>query len=323
MNPPIGIGLIGVGRHGSRYLHHLTDDTVPGASLIAVCRRNVDEGLPVTGVRLYGDYRTMLEDPLVEAVVVVTHPSLCPDICLAAAQAGKAMLIEKPLAVTGKDARAMVAAASAHNVVLMTAQTMRYDPTVLRARELLKSIGSLEGAVLVSHIETKAARPQDGRTPVGVLLEFGVHILDLVRWLTEQEVVKVRCSMNASAPHEPETVAKAELQTSGGILCRMDVARVDAGRVGTMKWTGQRGTLLADWPNRKVTRSILGGGTESWTVESRPTLPETLRDFVHAVRSQAPPPITGLDGCRAVEAADACYRSAREDGRWVEVDGAS
>jgi predicted dehydrogenase len=55
------------------------------------------------------------------------------------------------------------------------------------------------------------------------------------------------------------------------------------------------------------------------TVEPRPTVLDTLQAFVHAIQTQTPPPITGLDGCRAVEAADACYRSATLGGTVVSV----
>ena len=96
----LGIGLIGVGRHGSRYVHHLLHD-LPGVTLAALCRKRIGEGLaslPRTEIPVYGDYRSLIADPMVEAVVVVTPPSLCPEICLAAVKAGKPILIEKPLA---------------------------------------------------------------------------------------------------------------------------------------------------------------------------------------------------------------------------------
>ena len=110
---PLRIGLIGAGRHGSRYIHHLLHD-LPGVSLAALCRKRIGQGLPsltTTEIPVYGDYRALIADPTVEAVVVVTPPSLCHEICLEAVQARKPILIEKPLAPTGREARAMVTAA--------------------------------------------------------------------------------------------------------------------------------------------------------------------------------------------------------------------
>ena len=110
---PLRIGLIGAGRHGSRYIHHLLHD-LPGVSLAALCRKRTGEGLPwlpTSEIPVYGDYRALIADPTVEAVVAVTPPSLCPEICFEAVKAKKPILIEKPLAPTGREARAMVTAA--------------------------------------------------------------------------------------------------------------------------------------------------------------------------------------------------------------------
>jgi predicted dehydrogenase len=77
---PIKVGLIGAGRHGSRYIHHLLHD-LPGVSLAAICRKRVLEGglsLKTTEIPVYGDYRTLIADPTVGAVVVVTPPVTLP-----------------------------------------------------------------------------------------------------------------------------------------------------------------------------------------------------------------------------------------------------
>ena len=87
---PLRIGLIGAGRHGSRYIRHLLHD-LPGVSLAALCRKRIGEGLPslsTTDIPVYGDYRALIADPRVEAVVVVTPPSLSPEICLEAVKRG-------------------------------------------------------------------------------------------------------------------------------------------------------------------------------------------------------------------------------------------
>src|SRR5262249_59836106 len=152
----LGIGLVGVGRHGNRYLQHLLHD-VPGVTLSAVCRRSGGECLPGTKIPVYNDYCAMIGDPRVHAIVVVTPPSLCHDICLSAVRAGKPILIEKPLSTTGSQARAMVAAANKAGVLLMTAQTLRFDPTIMCLIDQLHSIGQLRLATLTRHIVTKVS----------------------------------------------------------------------------------------------------------------------------------------------------------------------
>ena len=75
--PPLGIGLIGLGRHGSRYVKHIVQD-LPEARLVAVSRRRAGEGLGLSiasAIPCYSDYHDLIEDPHVEAVVVVTPPN--------------------------------------------------------------------------------------------------------------------------------------------------------------------------------------------------------------------------------------------------------
>ncbi|WP_455388110.1 Gfo/Idh/MocA family protein [Petrachloros mirabilis] len=318
--PELRIGLVGVGRHGSRYVHHLLHD-LPGVSLAAICRKRVDERPPDSTISAYSDYRAMIADPLVQAVVVVTPPSLCREICLQAVSARKPILIEKPLATTGMDARVMVDAAAEAGVLLMTAQTMRFDPAILLLKKQLEYIGRLQSATLVSHIETKPNLLTDAAQPValGALLELGVHLLDLVRFLTGDEIIKVRCTMTPPPSTAPETKVTVQLRTSRDVTCVLDIARVESERVGRAEWTGAVGTVTADWIHRTITRTMGQGTSEQWTVEPSPTVLATLKAFVRAIHTGTTPPITGVDGCRAVEAADACYRSAKLGGVWVDL----
>ncbi len=320
MTGKLGVGLVGVGRHGSRYVQYLLQD-LPEATLAAICRRRVEEHSLTANIPLYGDYRAMIADPRVQAVVVVTPPSLCREICLAAIQAGKPVLVEKPLATSGADARAMVEAAERRAVLLMTAQTLRFDPAIVLMKEQIRTIGLLRSARLTCHIETKAnvSMGEGGPLPLGALLELGIHLLDLVRFLTGEEIQEVRCTMTPLPSQAPETAVAAVLRTSSGVTCELDIARVESARVGRAEWTGTEGTITADWPGRRVVRTSSEGAIQEWMVEPRPTVLVTLQAFVHAIRTNRPPPITGLDGCRAVETADACYRSAELGGVWVNV----
>lgn len=318
---PLGIGLVGVGRHGTRYVQHLLHD-LSGAALTAVCRRSGGGSYPGTQIPVFDDYRAMIADPRVHAVVVVTPPSLCHPICLTAVEAGKAILIEKPLALNGRDARAMVVAAEQRQVALMTAQTMRFDPTIMLLREQLRTIGPLTSASLVSHIETKAnlMTGTNGPVAVGALLEVGIHLLDLIRFLTGEEILDVQCTMTPPPPRGPEIQVQAQVRTSGGIRCVLDVARMETERKGKAEWRGTIGTIKADWVARTLTRIADDGTSRTWTLEARPTILATLQAFVQAIRTGTPPPISGLDGCLAVEAADACYRSAARDGAVVKCE---
>ena len=100
------------------------------------------------------------------------------------------------------------------------------------------------------------------------------------------------------------------LWTAGGLPCLVDVSRVSAGRVSRAEWVGVDGQLIADWVSHRLSKISSGNALDEKTLEDRPTIVATLHAFLDALGRGAPMPITGLDGQRAVEIADACYESA-------------
>ncbi|MCC6141123.1 MAG: Gfo/Idh/MocA family oxidoreductase [Nitrospira sp.] len=323
LSPHIGLGLIGAGRHGLRYARHAMQD-ISDARLQAVCRRHPEQALDVPGregVAMYGQPKQLIADPLVDAVILVVPPILHKDLCLAAVAAGKPVLVEKPLATTYRDACAIVEAAERAGVPLMTAQTLRFDATIQSLLALRSRIGPPTQLTLTSRIETKgrSANHADGYGRRGALLEFGVHMLDLARVLAGEEIHTVQCAVDHMPPAQPETLAQVQLQTVGGMHCRIEVARVDAGRVGRAEIAGPDGRLIANWTNRHLQYTDSASRSEEWSMPQSQTVLTTLREFVRALRQQTPMPITGEDGCRAVEIAEACYRSAEADGATIRL----
>jgi predicted dehydrogenase len=307
----LGIGLIGMGRHGMRYAKHLLEPN-PVARLVAVSRRDSAQGLRFArehAVRFYDDFRQLIADPQVEAVIVVTPPALTKEICLEGIWARKPLLIEKPLALRGADAQAMAAAAERAHVPLMTAQTLRFDPVIQTLKNALPSVGSPRYLLLTNRIEPRpdlCRDPQDygGR---GVLLEIGIHLLDLVRFLTDEEVNEVRCDLDVA--EGAESRAWVSLRTEGNFRCLLDVSRVSTGRISRAEWIGEKGQLTADWARHRFSR-LTGNDLDERTMPDTPTLVLVLQAFVHALQHGTPMPVSGWDGQRAVAIADACYESA-------------
>ncbi len=323
LRTPLGIGLIGLGHHGSRYAKHLLQD-LPEARLVAVSRRRVGEGngLPsAPTVPCYLDYHELIADPLVEAVVVVTPPALNHDICVAVARARKALLVEKPLATTAEEARAIAQAAQGSGQVMMTAQTLRFDGTVTDLRERQAQIGALRYLSLASRMEphgmSEEGRGFGGR---GCLLETGIHLLDLVRLLTGEDIRSVACEMDPVPPQGAERRIAGRLTTVRGLDCLLDVSRVTSGRIGRVELIGSEGQLSADWCGQRVVQVSARHGAGDWPSVAEPTVLRTLQAFVRSIHDGLPPPVTIEDGKRAVEIAEACYTSARQGGRDVTVE---
>ena len=214
----------------------------------------------------------------------------------------------------------MAHAAASAGVLLMTAQTLRFDAAVLALKASLSDAGAPRHLSLTSRIPIKPRDPTHaaGYGHRGALLEVGVHLLDLVRFLTGEEVTLVRCQTD-HLPPTPETLATATLRTASGLPCLLEVARTAAGRTGRAEWLGARGLLTADWSDSTLTTVTTESSPLTRPVPPVPTVLSTLTAFLTAIRTSAPPPITGEDGFRAVELAEACYRSAAAAGQPVSL----
>ena len=311
---PIPVGLIGVGRHGSRYLHHLlTEET--GGTLLAFSRHNQVEGQRLAQqyhLRFYPNWRDLLADSSIQAVIVVTPPALNLPIAQEAIQSGKAILMEKPLALNPVQAQDMIQSAKHAQLPFMTAQTLRYEPAIQTLQELGPSLGNWQYLSLTMRFEIRPEQPdnREGWDHYGVLMEFGIHLLDLVRFLTGDEIVSVSTDMKRPTNQDPECRVWGTLTTSHGLSCFLDISRVSQGRITRAEIIGTQGQACADWTNHEVTLIREGGVVTDYHCPKFPTLLPLLRDFFSALQTDRPPPITGVDGLQAVRIADACYRSA-------------
>ena len=151
----LGIGLIGLGKHGSRYVRHIVED-LTDAALVAVCRRNRPEGEKLAAAyrcTFHDDYRDLVANPGVDAVVVAVPPILHPAIVEAACRAGKPLLIEKPLATSLPAAQRIASLVSASRVRAMVAHTLRFNRTVQTVQAHVPEIGPLHALYLSQRFE--------------------------------------------------------------------------------------------------------------------------------------------------------------------------
>ncbi|RMH05061.1 MAG: gfo/Idh/MocA family oxidoreductase [Nitrospirae bacterium] len=321
----VGLGLIGLGRHGMRYATHLLEG-IPYGRLVAVCRRTASQGLAFAqahGLRFYQDYRELLADPAVHAAIVVVPPELTVAIALEAIRYRKPLLIEKPLAAVSGNARRIVEATTQAHLPIMTAHTLRYEAAIQALKHSGASVGPWQYIVCSNRLERPSSLSglQGGHqgSPYGTLLEIGVHQLDFVRFLTGDEVRDVFCELDRT---ESEQRAWVHLTMHQGLPCLLDISRLSASRVTRAEIIGESGQLVADW----TTRTLLHISADRSRREERflphPTLPRVISAFLEALRTRSSMPVSGLDGLRAVELAEACYQSART-GQRIQLEGPS
>jgi predicted dehydrogenase len=310
-------GLIGLGTHGRRYAAHLLRE-VPGARLEAVCRRNREEGsawAAAHGVRYFQDYRALLADPAVEAVAVVTTPNLHLEIAREAARVDKHLLLEKPLSVDGPSAARLVEAVAPMRATVMVAQTLRWNSVVRTLRAHIGEIEPLHAVSLSQRMEPSSHAWQRERAVAGGgnILHTGIHLFDLLRYFTGDEVEQVSCRTQRVLNPELEDAFAAVMNLRrSGASALVESSKATRSRSARIELVGQKGQLVGDHVHGYARRIV---GYEVVDLAPPPpvfTVKEALGDFVRTIQRGAEPPVTAEDGLRAVELADACYRSAEK-----------
>lgn len=308
----IGLGIIGTGKHGARYLKHVAD--VPSLRIAAIARRDRDAGeaqARTLGARFYADAEALIADPDVDAVVLVVPPTSNVRLATAVARAGKALLVEKPLAPTVAECRAIADAVARAGVTAMVAHTLRFNGVVATLRAALPSIGPLHAVVLSQRFEPSSLAWLDRRVESGggIVMHTGVHSFDALRFLTGREAVRVHASAGRVATRDTEDNFAAIVELDDGMLAQIAGSRATVGRCGAIELAGRDGQLVGDHVHGIAGRLV---GTTRTTLEVGPpvmTVEETLRELAAAITERRAPAITLADGARAVAIAEACYRA--------------
>ena len=193
----VNIGVIGLGRMGRLYARMLATQ-VSGVRLYAVAevgeqvRSQVISELGVAYV--FADAYKLLALPGLDAVVIATPTSTHHDLVIAAAKAGKAMLCEKPLALTLEETQAMVEAVASARVPLQVGFMRRFDAAYQRAKTLIAG-GQIGYPVTFKSLSRDPFCPpgnyMDPAKSGGLILDMAIHDFDLARWLVGSEVERV------------------------------------------------------------------------------------------------------------------------------------
>ncbi len=318
----MNVGIIGAGRHGSRYANHIIQDVV-GLKLTAISRRSPQGAAQAAkwGVRWHADWQELVRDPAVEAVIAVTTPNLNGAIAVRCIEEHKPLLVEKPLAVTSHKAAEIVRQCREANVPLTVGHTLRYNATIKSLKELLGRAGELYTFRACHRLEQTPHSWLDVPeiAGAGVTLHTAVHVFDALRYITGQEVKRVRASSYCRHSSKLEDVLLAELEMEDGLVGTVDASKVGPARSGLFEFVGAQGQLQGDQVHGTI-EFIHNATLESLGKnEAVSTLVPFLDDWHQFLSGQGVNPISGEDGLAAVHICEACLTSARQDG-WVTLE---
>jgi predicted dehydrogenase len=272
------------------------------------------------------DWREVLHRDDVDAVDICAPNAMHAELAIAAAEAGKHVLVEKPMATTVADADAMVAAAARAGVVLMAAHNLRFAaPYAAAARAVGEgAIGDIVGVrVAMGHGGPEGWTRDAGwfRDPAlaggGALLDLGIHVADLLRAVTGLEVAEVSAFVRRPSERAVEEAGSVALSFANGAIGSLSASWTVRGAADHQLLVhGTEGTLTVE-RGAAVVRPA--GGGDKVALEPPSPAPDLLRNFVETCRGEAAPIVTATDGRDALAIIEAAYRSAAS-GRAVAVD---
>jgi predicted dehydrogenase len=298
----------------------------PGSALVAAMRR--DRALAAAfatrmGVpRYYGAVEELLADPQVDAVYVATPVHLHHAHTLAVAQAGKHVLVEKPMALDAGQAQEMIAACGAAGVALGVAYYRRFYPVVARVRELIEA-GAV-GRVVQARVQFGSfyqGAPGDGgwRTDPqlaggGALADIGSHRIDLLlRLLGPIDEVSAFANTLVHG-YASEDSASLLLRFASGAHGLFGIYWTMRERVDQLEITGTDGRIVVselEAGTLELHRPSLPAERQSLP-PPRPTHLGLVSEFVQAVAAGRAPAVSGEIGLQTTLVLDAAYRAARE-----------
>jgi predicted dehydrogenase len=333
---PFRIGVVGIGF--GQHVHVPAFRRDVRVQVDAICATSearaaaVAERLSIP--RAYGDWRTMVADPDLDALSLSVPPQIQAEIALATVRAGKHLFAEKPLATCTAEAQAIVDAAKTVGVVGAVDHEFRAVPALLKAREVIDSgqLGHLRRVYMSWRIETFAYRMnQPGwkrDAGGGVLNLFVSHSFDLVEWIFG----RVR---RLSARLEPATGTDARAEVwldlvDGPNVSISAAADLSGGSGHRIEIYGDNGALFVENSSNDYiagfTLKVVSGTAPATTIELPQLLPgedgrvtavaDVVRRFVDAIESHGPMS-PGLEDGLAVQRLIDCARDAHRSGAWV------
>ncbi|MBO8127439.1 MAG: Gfo/Idh/MocA family oxidoreductase [Firmicutes bacterium] len=184
------IGIIGYGGFG-QFLHHSWQE-MSDVQVIAVADQN-PATKPPTGPRFYQDWHELTRDPQVEIVSIATPPSTHAEMACRAMEAGKHVLVEKPLATTVQAARKIIEVQRKTGKIAAVNYMLRFNPIIEALAELTKKkvFGELRRAAVENYAQDEVLPPEHWfwrpNISGGILIEHAVHFIDLVHYLSDQK----------------------------------------------------------------------------------------------------------------------------------------
>ena len=328
----IGFAIIGTGSIAHKHAEGILKNK--GAELVAVRSRDKERAEAFAqkyNIKAYTDYNELLKNPRVNAVDLVGVNNTHAELGMIAAHAKKHVLVEKPIAVSMKEAEELIETCKKNNVKLSVISQKRFDKAAIK---LKKAIENAElGKITMARASVKWSRnkryydsSQGWRKSLqeaggGFLLVQAIHHIDLLLWMlgdvesvygkTETKLQDMECEDTAAAIIKFKNGAIATIEgTSTVVKNRQDKLEIN-GDNGSVILTGNKYLhWISVWEFNKGRLASFLNKIKNLRYIMKGSIGEQIADFVEAVQNNKEPQVTGEDGKKALEIILAIYKSA-------------
>ncbi len=325
---PVRVAVIGAGAMGRNHMRVYSE--MPGVQLVGV----VDAAETVAasaaarfGAPAYTDFARMLDEQRPDAVTVAVPTADHLSVGLETIRRGIHLLVEKPIAASVGEGQQLIEAAGRAGVHLMIGHVERFNPAIIELKRRLAA-GEL-GRIFQIDAHRQGPFPARVRD-VGVVIDLAVHDLDVMRYISNCEVVRVYAETERRIHSQYEDLLTGLLRLDNGIVGTLTVNWLTPSKIRELYVTGERGMFRvdyitqdlyfyenaivvgSDWDTLHVLRGVTEGRMIRHVVNKKEPLRAEQEAFLAAVRGSAPVAVSGADGLKALELAQAVVVSGLE-----------
>lgn len=220
-------GIIGYGGMGGWHKRHI--EALEGMEVVAI--HDIDparvEAGKAEGLKSYLHLQDFLSDPDVQVVIIATPNDVHMELAIASAASGKHVVCEKPVALSSAQLDEMIATAQRHNVVFTVHQNRRWDKDFRRVMNALRARLIGEPYIIESRVHGPNGAIHGWRGKKihggGMLLDWGVHLIDQILWMIKTPLKSVFCRMRSVVNQEVDDYFRLEMEFVDGLIAHVEV----------------------------------------------------------------------------------------------------
>lgn len=299
------IGVGSMGRHHVRLYSKMA-----GVDFVGISDKNKkisDELAEKYGIKSYANYVDLLRAD-VDAVSIAVPTTMHCKIALDAIRHGVNVLVEKPIAESVGSGLRIIKAAEKKKVKLMVGHVERFNPIIPVIKEAIKDVKVI--SIDITRVGPIPPRIKD----VGVVIDLGVHDIDLIRHITGSEFKSVH-SLTSSSITKKEDTAILSFLMENGTLAHITTGWLTPYKVREIHVATKEKFIIGNFMSQKVTEYRMSEGSSYLVQELSVPFGEPLQleldSFINCIKEDKKPPVTGYDGLRALEIALRCLKSSR------------